>query len=107
MTASWACPSKRRIHEYRFFLLGGAGARTHGVSSAPPHCTWHSRQPGTGKTDGGIAMAGILHRLGYSRKATGLGHAMISGGPVHRPQAPRTKEILKRAMGGVLFIDEA
>ena len=102
-------PVKARIREIAALLLIDKLRKNLGITTNSPglHMSF-TGSPGTGKTTVGLKMADILFQLGYVKN----GHLLTVTrddlvGQYIGHTAPKTKEVLKKAMGGVLFIDEA
>jgi len=102
-------PVKKRVEEIAALLLVDQARQRYGLTAPRPNLHMcFTGAPGTGKTTVALRMAELLHRLGYL-ESPNLVHAMRDDlvGEYIGQTAPKTKRVLDRAMGGVLFIDEA
>jgi probable Rubsico expression protein CbbX len=100
---------KRRVEEIASLLLVDRARQRFGLTAPRPNLHMcFTGAPGTGKTTVALRMAELLFRLGYLQTPT-LVHAMRDDlvGEFIGQTAPKTKRVLDRARGGVLFIDEA
>ena len=102
-------PIKRKVQEIASLLLVDQARRRFGLTAPRPNLHMcFTGPPGTGKTTMALRMADLLHRLGYLQTGQ-LVHAMRDDlvGEYIGQTAPKTRRVLERSMGGVLFIDEA
>jgi len=102
-------PVKRKVEQIASLLLVDRARNKFGLTAPRPNLHMcFTGPPGTGKTTMALRMADMLHRLGYLEKGQVI-HAMRNDlvGEFVGQTAPKTKRVLDRAMGGVLFIDEA
>ena len=102
-------PVKKKVQEIAALLLVDRARQRFGLAAPRPNLHMcFTGPPGTGKTTVALRMADLLQRLGYLEKGQ-LVHAMRDDlvGEYIGQTAPKTKRVLNRSMGGVLFIDEA
>jgi probable Rubsico expression protein CbbX len=102
-------PVKKKVEEIGSLLLVDRVRQRFGLTASRPNLHMcFTGPPGTGKTTVALMMADLLHRVGYLEKGH-LVHAMRDDlvGEYIGHTAPKTKQVLDHAMGGVLFIDEA
>jgi len=102
-------PVKKKVQEVAALLLVDRARQKFGLQAPRPNLHMcFTGPPGTGNTTVALRMADLLHRLGYLEQGQ-LVHAMRDDlvGEYIGQTAPKTKQVLERAMGGVLFIDEA
>jgi probable Rubsico expression protein CbbX len=102
-------PVKKKVEEIASLLLVDRLRQRFGLHAPRPNLHMcFTGDPGTGKTTVALKMADLLHRLGYLEQGQVV-HVMRDDlvGEFIGQTAPRTKRVLERAMGGVLFIDEA
>ncbi len=102
-------PVKKQVEEIGSLLLVDRARQRFGLMAPRPNLHMcFTGAPGTGKTTVGLLMADLLHQLGYLEQGH-LVHAMRNDlvGEYVGQTAPKAKRVIDRAMGGVLFIDEA